>query len=276
MSQKTVLITGCSSGIGYACAHALHQQNYHVIATCRKAADVSRLQAEGLCCIPLDLSAPKSITTAVQQVQELSAGTLYAIFSNAGYGQPGALEDLPTDALREQFETNFFGTHQLITELIPELRKQGNGRIILNSSVLGFAAIPYRGAYNASKFALEGWADTLRLELYQSGIYISLIEPGPIETRFRANALEKFRQWIDIDVSRHREEYQNQLARLNKAVSGNRFVLPAESVVAPLLHALESDSPKPRYRVTTQTKIAAILKRLLSTKAFDKVLRKSA
>ncbi|PWI34413.1 short-chain dehydrogenase [Vibrio albus] len=276
MSVKSILITGCSTGIGYTCAHALKSRGYNVIASCRQEEDVLRLQSEGLTCIQLDLSSPESITSAVRQTLKLSNGNLYALFNNGGYGQPGALEDLPTEALREQFETNFFGWHQLVKEVLPVMREQGNGRIIQNSSVLGFAAIPYRGAYNAVKFAIEGWTDTLRLELYNTGINICLIEPGPIETRFRANALQKFRQWIDIESSYHKTDYQSQLARLNKTTSGNRFVLPAEAIVAPLIHALESPDPKPRYRVTTQTKIAAVLKRLLPTSVLDNILRKSA
>jgi NAD(P)-dependent dehydrogenase (short-subunit alcohol dehydrogenase family) len=276
MSAKAILITGCSTGIGYVCAHALKARGYNVIASCRQEEDVLRLQSEGLTCIQLDLRSPESISSAVRQALKLSNGHLYALFNNGGYGQPGALEDLPTAALREQFDTNFFGWHQLVKEVLPVMREQGSGRIVQNSSVLGFAAIPYRGAYNAVKYAVEGWTDTLRLELYQSGIDVSLIEPGPIETRFRANALDKFRQWIDIDASCHREAYQAQLARLNKAKSGSRFALPAEAIVAPLIHALESDRPKARYRVTTQTKIAAVLKRLLPTAALDNILRKSA
>lgn len=276
MSAKAILITGCSTGIGYVCAHALKARGYNVIASCRQEEDVLRLQSEGVTCIQLDLKDPESISSAVRQTLKLSGGNLYALFNNGGYGQPGALEDLPTAALREQFDTNFFGWHQLVTEILPVMREQGYGRIVQNSSILGFAAIPYRGAYNAVKYAVEGWTDTLRLELHNSGITTSLIEPGPIETRFRENALHKFRQWVDIDASCHREEYQAQLERLNRSKSGSRFALPAEAIVAPLIHALESDRPKARYRVTTQTKIAAVLKRLLPTAALDNILRKSA
>lgn len=191
-------------------------------------------------------------------------------------GQPGALEDLPTEALKAQFQTNFFGWHQLVQEILPHMRSQGEGRIIQNSSILGFAAMKYRGAYNASKFALEGWTDTLRLELADTNIKVAIIEPGPIETQFRQNALKAFEQWIDVESSPHRIAYDGQKKRLDKDKSNNKFVLPAEACIAPVLHALTSDSPKIRYRITTPTKVFAVLKRLLPTRLLDKILRQAA
>ncbi|WP_394247515.1 SDR family oxidoreductase [Vibrio profundi] len=274
--STSILITGCSSGIGYTCAHALHKQGFTVIASCRSQVDVMRLQSEGLTCIHLDVTDNDSIHLAVQKAIELTGGHLDAVFNNGAYGQPGALEDLPTSALREQFETNFFGWHELTQQLIPHFRKNGKGRIIQNSSVLGFAAMKYRGAYNASKFALEGWTDTLRLELHNSNIHVSLIQPGPIETRFRTNALKAFQRWIDIENSPHSEQYRLQIARLSKDESNNQFVLPAESCIQPLLHALTAEKPKLRYRVTTPTKVFAVLKRLLPSRWLDPILRKAA
>ncbi|MEF1283083.1 SDR family oxidoreductase [Vibrio sp. M250220] len=270
--QKSILITGCSTGIGYTCAHALHKRGYQVIASCRKQADVDRLRSEGLTCLQLDLNDSNSIKLAVKQTLELTDGKLDALFNNGAYGQPGALEDLPTDGLREQFESNFFGWHQLVCEILPTMRRQGSGRIIQNSSVLGFAAMKYRGAYNASKFALEGWSDTLRLELKGSNIHISLIEPGPIETQFRANALKAFQRWIAIESSVHHKQYQQQMSRLDSQSSNNAFVLPTDACVGPLIHALESNKPKIRYRITTPTKVFAVLKRILPTRLLDKIL----
>ncbi|TMX31872.1 SDR family oxidoreductase [Vibrio sp. Hep-1b-8] len=270
--QKSILITGCSTGIGYTCVHALHKRGYQVIASCRKQADVDRLRSEGLTCLQLDLNDSNSIKLAVKRTLELTDGKLDALFNNGAYGQPGALEDLPTDGLREQFESNFFGWHQLVCEILPTMRRQGSGRIIQNSSVLGFAAMKYRGAYNASKFALEGWSDTLRIELKGSNIHISLIEPGPIETQFRANALKAFQRWITIESSVHHEQYQQQMSRLDSQSSNNAFVLPADACVGPLIHALESNKPKIRYRITTPTKVFAVLKRILPTRLLDKIL----
>ncbi|WP_282178126.1 SDR family oxidoreductase [Vibrio nereis] len=272
---KSILITGCSTGIGYVSAHALHQRGYQVIASCRKAEDVDKLRMEGLTCIQLDLSDPQSISNGVKQTLKLTNGRLDALFNNGAYGQPGAIEDLPAQALREQFEANFFGWHQLVCELLPTMRKQGYGRIVQNSSVLGFAAMRYRGAYNASKFALEGWTDTLRLELNDTDIHISLLEPGPIETQFRANAKQAFLKWITLEGSPHESQYQQQLQRLEQETSNNAFVLPPESCVDPLIHALESPKPKIRYRITTPTKVFAILKRLLPTRLLDKILIKA-
>ncbi|MEL7292745.1 MAG: SDR family oxidoreductase [Pseudomonadota bacterium] len=273
---KTILITGCSTGIGYTCAHALQQRGYQVIASCRHQDDVERLRAEGLTAIQLDLNSPASIDQAVEETLKLTDGQLDALFNNGAYGQPGALEDLPTQALREQFESNFFGWHQLTKRILPIMRQQGYGRIIQNSSVLGFAAMKYRGAYNASKFAIEGWSDTLRLELTGSGIHISLLEPGPIETQFRANALLAFKKWITIEGSVHQTQYQQQMARLDSDTSSKAFVLPAESCIAPVIHALESPKPKARYRVTTPTKVFAVLKRLLPTRLLDRILNQAA
>ena len=274
--KKSVLITGCSTGIGYVCAHALQKEGFHVIASCRNEQDVQRLTSEGLTCIQLDLNDPQSISAGVSTALELTDGKLYAVFNNGAYGQPGALEDLPTEALQAQFQTNFFGWHQLVREVLPHMRKQDEGRIIQNSSVLGFAAMKYRGAYNASKFALEGWTDTLRLELMDTNIKVALIEPGPIETQFRQNALKAFEQWIDVENSAHRAAYEGQKQRLDNDKSNNKFVLPAESCIEPVLHALTSDKPKIRYRITTPTKVFAVLKRLLPTRVLDKILRQAA
>ncbi|MBR9874034.1 MAG: SDR family oxidoreductase [Vibrionaceae bacterium] len=274
--NKSILITGCSTGIGYVCAHALKAQGFNVIASCRSADDVQRLQAEGLTCIQLDLNDPISITRGAEQAISLAQGKLYALFNNGAYGQPGALEDLPTEALKAQFQTNFFGWHQLVQEILPHIRSQGEGRIIQNSSVLGFAAMKYRGAYNASKFALEGWSDTLRLELADTNIKVALIEPGPIETQFRQNALAAFEKWIDTESSPHRVAYEAQKQRLDNDKSNNKFVLPAEACIPPVLHALTSDSPKIRYRITTPTKLFAVLKRVLPARLLDKILRQAA
>lgn len=276
MSPKSILITGCSSGIGYTCAHALQKKGYHVIASCRQLKDVKRLRKEGLTCIQLDLADSKSISEAVDKTMALCDGKLFALFNNGAYGQTGALEDLPVKALKEQFESNFFGWHQLVCEILPYMRIQNEGRIIQNSSILGFAAMKYRGAYNASKFALEGWTDTLRLELFDTSIKISLIQPGPIETQFRANALKKFNQWINIEQSYHKQHYQGQLARLEQDKSNNQFTLPADSIIAPLTHALESKKPNIRYPITTPTKVFSVLRRILPTKWLDIILNKAA
>jgi len=272
----SILITGCSSGIGYMAAHALDKRGYQVIASCRNPVDVQRLKNEGLTCIQLDLADEQSIKIGVAQALALSNNKLSALFNNGAYGQPGAIEDLPTAALREQLETNLFGWHTLTTLLLPHFRQQSSARIVQNSSILGFAPMKYRGAYNTSKFAVEGWTDTLRLELRDTNIRISIIEPGPIETQFRANGLRAFNKWIDTENSAHSDAYKIQLARLSKETSNNRFVLPPEACLEPLIHALEAKKPRLRYRVTTPTKVAALLKRILPGVVMDKLLYKAA
>lgn len=272
MNNKTVLITGCSSGIGYYCARALQNSDFRVIASARTIEDVERLNEEGLECVQIDLANSSSIEQGVDEVLDKTSGQLYGLFNNAAYGQPGAVEDLTRQALREQFEVNLFGTQELTNKLLPLMRRQGTGRIIQNSSVLGLVALKYRGAYNASKFALEGLTDTMRMELDGSGIHVSLIEPGPVLSSFRKNALLAFRKNIDMKNSVHAEVYESVLEKLAKEGAVVPFTLGPESVYEKLLHALESTSPKPRYYVTKPTYAFALLKRLLSHRMMDRIL----
>jgi len=273
--MRSVLITGCSSGIGQAAAHALAGRGWRVFASARREADVARLREAGLEALPLDLADSASIEAAVATVRERTAGRLTALFNNGAYGQPGAVEDLSRDVLRQQLETNLLGTHELTTRVLPMMRAQGHGRIVQNSSVLGFAALPYRGAYVCSKFALEGLTDTLRQELTGSGIHVSLIQPGPITSRFRENAHRAFRANIDAAHSAHADTYRKVAARLASQDGKAPFTLGPEAVVAKLIHALESPRPRPRYAVTVPTHLFAALKRLLSTRGMDRVLLRS-
>ncbi|GAB4301019.1 MAG: SDR family oxidoreductase [Thiohalomonadaceae bacterium] len=271
---RTILITGCSSGIGLCVAHGLKARGWRVFASARKAEDVARLQQEGLAALQLDLADSLSIHAAMDEVLRCSGGTLDALFNNAAYGQPGAVEDLSRATLREQFETNLFGTHELTCRAIAVMRRQGHGRIVFNSSVLGLVALPFRGAYNASKFALEGLADTLRLELHGSHIHVSLVEPGPIISRFRANAMRKYRQNIDAETSYFRDTYKRMENRLTKEGPAAPFTLPPEAVLTKVIHALEARRPQARYYVTFPTYLFGTLKRLLPTRGLDWILRR--
>ena len=273
--MKHILITGCSSGIGYTCAHGLQKLGYSVFATCRRDEDVKRLQDEGLNAFKLDLCDTNSMHESLTWMLSQTGGRIDVLFNNAAFGQPGAVEDLKRDVLREQFETNVFGTQELTNLVLPYMRKQKSGRIIYNSSILGFVAMSYRGAYNASKFAIEGLADTLRLELHKSGVEVVLIEPGPIRSAFRKNALAKFLVNIDQENSAHKEIYEKTLARLQKTGDAP-FTLGAEAVLGALLMAIEAKKPKARYAVTFPTKLFAWLKRFFSTKLMDYVARKSS
>lgn len=272
MTQKSILITGCSSGIGYDAAHGLAQRGWRVFATCRSEADCARLREEGLESFVLDYADEASIAAAVEEMLRRTGGTLDALFNNGAYAIPGAVEDLPRDALRAIFETNLFGYHDLTCRVIPVMRAQGHGRIVNCSSVLGLAALPWRGAYNATKFALEAMTDTLRLEMRDTGIKVVLIEPGPIGTRFRTNSIKEFERWIDWKSSARAGQYRESLLkRLYEKTGPDLFELPASAVTGKLIHALEHSRPHPRYFVTTPTYIANLLRRLLPTRLLDLV-----
>ncbi|MFT7413724.1 MAG: NAD(P)-dependent dehydrogenase (short-subunit alcohol dehydrogenase family) [Methylophagaceae bacterium] len=273
-TRTNILITGCSSGIGFCAAKLLHQRGYNVVATVRKAHDALPLQQLGIMTTVLELTDSTSINDAVTFTLDHFNGQIDALFNNAAYGQPGAVEDLSRQVLQQQFASNVFGTQELTNLVIAQMRKQGHGRIIYNSSVLGLVSMAYRGAYNASKYAIEGLADTLRLELYQTDIHISLIEPGPIDSKFRANAFAKYQQNIDKTKSVHYETYKVMEQRLTKQGPAAPFTLPPEAVVNKLIHALESKRPKIRYYVTFPTYLFATLKRLLPHRCLDWVLIK--
>lgn len=272
--DRPVLITGCSSGIGFASAKILRDLGYPVIASARKKQDVEKLKALGYESVQLDLNDSASIRTAVKDLLKMTEGILYAVFNNGAYGQMGAVEDLSRDLLRAQFETNVFGTHELTCCVVPIMRNQGYGRIIQNSSVLGYIALKHRGAYNASKYALEGLSDTLRLELLGTGIYVSLIEPGPVLSRFRENSYNMFVQNINLDQSVYSEVYKKIARRLSTEGPVSKFTLPPEAVVKKVIHALESKNPKPRYYVSFTSHLFGNLKRMFTTRMMDRVLEK--
>ena len=273
MTQKSILITGCSSGIGYASAIGLRDAGWRVFASCRRQADCERLRVEGFDSPRIDYSNSESIASGVTDVLEATGGTLDALFNNGAFGTPGAIEDLPTDALRAIFEANFFGWHELTRAVIPVMRAQGHGRIVQCSSVLGFVALRWRGAYNSTKFALEGLTDTLRIEMRDTPIHVILIEPGPVTSKIRSNSIPHFERWIDWEASPRAEFYRKTLRkRLYEDHGPDRFELPAEAVVKKLRHAIESPRPRPRYLVTTPTYAMAILRRILPTRALDWVL----
>ena len=276
LSQRTILITGCSSGIGYDAAHRLANRGWRVFATCRDPKDVDRLIDEGLESFVLDYEDEPSVIAAVSETLSRTGGTLDALFNNGAYAIPGAVEDISRDAMRTIFEANLLGWHDLTTRLIPVMRKSGHGRIVQCSSVLGIMPMKWRGAYVATKFALEGLSDTLRLELKGSGISVVLIEPGPIGTKFRQNARFQFEKWIDWEGSALADLYRSTLRKrlYDAGTQKDRFELPASAVTSKVIHALESDRPKARYFVTIPTHGANIMRRLLPTAVSDMILSK--
>ncbi|EQB39237.1 dehydrogenase [Sulfurimonas hongkongensis] len=269
--SKSILITGCSSGIGYDTAHFLHKHGYRVYATTRDAKDVARLRAEGLDAYVLDVRDAQNIKEVLDIITR--EGELYALFNNAGFGQPGALEDITTDVLKEQFETNFFGLHELTYQTLKIMRSQGYGRILQHSSVLGIISLRFRGAYNASKYAIEGLCDTLRLELMDTNIYICTINTGPIRSDFRKNAIINFKKNVVSEGSVFEKEYKEQLLSV-KEKDSDLFTKNSDVVIKNVLHALESKNPKPRYYNTLATHLLAGFKRILPTTLLDRLLRK--
>ncbi|MFC7702966.1 SDR family oxidoreductase [Plastorhodobacter daqingensis] len=272
-APKTILITGCSSGIGHDAAHKLAARGWRVFATCRRETDAARLRAEGLESFVLDYADEHSIRAAVAETLSRTDGRLDALYNNGAFALPGAIEDLPREGLRAIFETNLFGWHDLTRQIIPVMRAQGGGRIVNCSSVLGIVPMKWRGAYVATKFALEGLTDVLRLEMRDTPIHVSLIAPGPITSRIRVNSISPFERYIDWEASARANEYRASLLKRLYAERGpDRFELPPAAVTARLIHALESPRPRARYHVTTPTHLMAALKRILPVRLLDALI----
>lgn len=293
MTEKTILITGCSTGIGYTCALGMKERGWRVFATARNDQDIARLTALGLEALYLDYTEPASIAACAQDVLEKTDGKLDVLFNNGAYGQGGAVEDLRPDVLRRQLETNVIGWHDLTCRIVPAMRRRGYGRVVNCSSILGLVALKWRGAYNASKFAIEALSDTMRLELHGSGVFVCQIEPGPIRSKFQHHAIRNFKETIDVENSPHRDEYRRQMAgksdnALNgwepespqeaRALTGSKWKLQyrlgPDAVLDKLIHAAESSKPRPRYYVTLATHIGAFARRVLSGHVFDAFCRR--
>ncbi len=268
MTQKSILITGCSTGIGAVCATGLKQRGYRVFATARKPDDLKRLESEGFEALALDYRYSSSVQACAAEVAKRAEGKLYALFNNGAYGQPGAVEDISRAVMEEQFAANFFGWHELTRACLPMLRLNGVGRIIQCSSVLGLGAMKWRGPYNASKFAIEGLTDTLRLELRGSGIHVVTINPGPIESQFVPNARAAFERNVDISASHYKAEFERQRQRLERG-GNTAFKRPASAVLEKLIIALEHKAPRAHYYVTVPTYLVAAARRLLPQRWMD-------
>jgi NAD(P)-dependent dehydrogenase (short-subunit alcohol dehydrogenase family) len=271
MELKNILVTGCSSGIGRCAALGLARRGYRVFAAVRRDEDAAALRDAGLKTIVFDLSSSPSVRNGAEEVILRTGGRIHALVNNAAYGQPGAVEDLTREALREQFETNVFGTQELTNRILPLMRLHDEGRIVQISSLLGIVCLAYRGAYNASKFALEALTDTLRLELRGTNIRVSIIEPGPITSRFRENAFAAYQRHIRKEQSAHRAYYE----RVERRLGGTKplpFTLPPEAVLEKIIHAIESPRPRLRYPVTVPSHLFTWLRRILPGKTLDRVL----
>lgn len=272
MPARSVLITGCSSGIGLAAARLLKARGWQVVASARKPGDVARLKAEGFDAVRLDVSDTGSLAHALEEAYALTGGRLEALVNNAGIAMPGAVEDLRPEVLREQFDTNFFGLVELTRLVLPGMRREGRGRIVMVSSILGRVAMPWRGAYNASKFALEGITDTLRLELRGSRIHVSLLNPGPVKSRFRDNSLTNFDAKMDAAASPHAASYARLRAETGARKDDQPFTADPEAVAAKIARALESPRPRARYYVTLPAYVLSAARCILPTAWLDAVL----
>ncbi len=275
MTERIILITGCSSGIGLEAARTLQTRGWRVFASCRKAEDCDRLRAEGFEAPRIDYEEEASIKAGLAEVLEATGGRLDVLFNNGAYAIPGPVEDVPAEAMRAIFQANLIGWHDLTRRVIPVMRAQGAGRIVQCSSVLGLVAMKWRGAYVATKFALEGLSDAMRLELSGTGIEVSIIDPGPIDTAFRHNAIKQFETWIDWENSARAQEYRDSLLDTLYKGSSRGPQWPASAVTKALIHAVEARRPKARYHVTSPTRAMAFLRRILSTRALDRVLKRA-
>jgi len=270
--QRSVLITGCSSGIGHDAAHTLARRGWRVLATCRASADCARLDGEGLESFPLDYEDAGSVAAAAEEAQTRLGGAPDAVFHNGAYAIPAPIDDLPRAAMAAIFQANMVGWHDLTARLLPAMRRRGSGRVVFNSSVLGFVPAKYRAAYIATKFAVEGYADTLRLETRGTGVHVAILQPGPIATRFRANAIAQFERWIDWQASDRADFYRAELLdRLYAGSGGSAFELPAAAVTRRLVHALEAPRPRARYRITVPTRVMAAVLPFLPQAAVDRL-----
>ncbi len=276
MTQRTILITGCSSGIGLAAAYALRDRGWKVFAATRNIEDCARLQAEGFDSPLIDYCDADTITSGLQEVLTITGGTLDALYNNGARGLPGALEDVPTEGFRDLIESNLLGWHELTRQIIPVMRAQGHGRIVNCSSVLGYVSMRYRGAYVTTKYALEGWSDSLRIELRDSPIHVTLLQPGPITSDLRQNNAAQFFRWINWESSVFEQDYRSGLvARFSKQSTGlDPFELPAEAVCRKLIRALDAPRPRARYRITTPAHVMYALRRIFPTRVLDWVISK--
>ncbi len=273
--EKSILITGCSTGIGYEAAKTLKQRGWRVIATARKETDIAKLRtALGVDAIALELSDPKSIEACAAAALDLTGGKLGALYNNAAYGQIGAMEDITPDVLRRHLEINVIGTHDLTRRIIPAMRANGAGRIVNCSSVLGLVSGPFRGPYCASKFALEALTDAMRAELAGTGIFVSTLEPGPIKTEFLPTTVATFKASVNVATSPHRATYERRLKAMETDTQ-SLLKLGPEAVVKKLVHALESPRPKAHYKISPHTHAIAFAKRLLPRSVIDALMARS-
>ena len=265
MQPETVLITGCSSGIGRATARAFLDEEWRVYATARNPADVEQLGEEGCDIATLDVTDDGDVARVVDRIID-EDGRLDCLVNNAGYAQLGPVEDVPTDALDEQFDVNLNGPHRLIRAVLPHMREQGEGTIVNVSSVSGRVAAPGAGAYAASKFALEALSDSLRAEVDEYGVDVVVVEPGPVDTKFS----ERTERELDrLDRSGAYESFYRILEDTRAIGGGGPGAVSADRVAEDVLDAASSTKPPTRIPVGTVAR-AGVLARFVPDRLRDR------
>jgi NAD(P)-dependent dehydrogenase (short-subunit alcohol dehydrogenase family) len=270
--SKSVLITGCSTGIGRATAKLLAGQGWRVYASARRLDSVADLADSGCELLQLDVDDEASIEAAVATIEE-DDGAVGVLVNNAGFSQSGAVEEVPMDRVRRQFETNVFGAVRLIQRVLPGMRRQGWGKIVNVSSMGGKLVFPGGGYYHAAKHALEAISDALRFEVQGFGIDVIVIEPGLITTEFGRTAAATvnsdssdgaYAKFNEVVAEGTRDIYDSPMAKLGG---------PPESVAKAIAKAISKRRPRPRYKVTPSARLALLGRRLVSDRMWDRAMR---
>jgi NAD(P)-dependent dehydrogenase (short-subunit alcohol dehydrogenase family) len=270
--SKAVLITGCSTGIGRASAERLAAKGWTVYATARRPDSIADLVEKGCRTLRLDVTDEESMRAAVKEI-EGTEGAVGALVNNAGFAVERAIETVPTEEIRYQFETNFFGPVELTRLVLPGMRRQRWGRVVNVTSVGGKLTLPGGGFYHATKYALEAFSDALRFEVAGFGVHVSVIEPGIIKTAFGDTATAP-----SIDTAE--DPYFDFNAAVAKRIAGAYEGVMAkltgsgpEPVAAAIERAISSRRPRTRYRVTPSARIALTSRKLTTDRVWDAMMR---
>ncbi len=270
-SERVILITGCSSGIGRATAIEAAARGHRVFATARNPETLRDLESRGqIRTLALDVTDAASIRDAVAAVLA-EAGHLDALVNNAGYGQYGAAEDVTAEEWRRQFDVNLFGAIEVARAVLPAMREKRRGTIVNVSSVAGKIAIPFAAPYCASKHALEAFSDALRVEVAPFGIRVAVIEAGPIETRFGDRARAGVARML-ASPGPYSPFYKNAERAMDTDFQAGK--LPPEAVARVVVDAIEAANPRTRYRITRLARALILLRRFLPDRFFDRRMKK--
>ena len=270
--EGPILVTGCSSGIGLSLVELLLKKGYDVIATARKEVDLCTLMSMGAKAVYLDLDKPDTLEAAIHQVKKMTP-TLYALINNSGFAQPGSVRDLSLELMQAQFQTNVFGTIGWTNLCLPLLSHGGPTKLIFLSSILGVVSAPYLGAYCASKYALEAFISSLRMELSGSKTHVISIRPGAIETEFRHRAVQELKNGIALEESQSKCQYQKSIANSEKKkAKGKR--MDSKKAAEIIVSVLEKEKPKTAYYVTAPAILMGALRRFIPERWVERIMQK--